>query len=194
MPALRHPGPGLPRPLADDELARGLRAGDEACLTEAYRRWSPMVHALAWRCLGDAREAEDVTQQVFLGVWRGRGGYRPDRGALPGWITGIARRKIADALSARTRRGELVSSAASSLGPADSGSAQPETLLDRVVVRRELARLPAAQRQVLCLAYYEDLTQTQIAAHTGWPLGTVKSHARRGLRRLRSCLQQETDP
>ncbi|MEU6491038.1 sigma-70 family RNA polymerase sigma factor [Streptomyces sp. NPDC046984] len=194
MPALRHPGPGLPRPLADDELARGLRAGDEACLTEAYRRWSPMVHALAWRCLGDAREAEDVTQQVFLGVWRGRGGYRPDRGALPGWITGIARRKIADALSARTRRGELVSSAASSLGPADSGSAQPETLLDRVVVRRELARLPAAQRQVLCLAYYEDLTQTQIAARTGWPLGTVKSHARRGLRRLRSCLQQETDP
>ncbi|MET8781896.1 sigma-70 family RNA polymerase sigma factor [Streptomyces sp. NPDC004589] len=194
MPALRHPGPGLPRPLADDELARGLRAGDEACLTEAYRRWSPMVHALAWRCLGDAREAEDVTQQVFLGVWRGRGGYRPDRGALPGWITGIARRKIADALSARTRRGELVSSAASSLGPADSRSAQPETLLDRVVVRRELARLPAAQRQVLCLAYYEDLTQTQIAARTGWPLGTVKSHARRGLRRLRSCLQQETDP
>ncbi|MBW8698942.1 ECF RNA polymerase sigma factor RpoE [Streptomyces sp. MBT84] len=194
MPVLRHPGPGLPPPLADDELARGLGEGDEACLTEAYRRWSPMVHALAWRCLGDAREAEDVTQQVFLGVWRGRGGYRPDRGALPGWITGIARRKIADALSARTRRGELVSSAASRLGPPDSPGGQPETLLDRVVVRRELARLPAAQRQVLCLAYYEDLTQAQIAARTGWPLGTVKSHARRGLRRLRSCLQQETAP
>ncbi|MFC9096704.1 RNA polymerase sigma factor [Streptomyces sp. NPDC057072] len=194
MPVLRHPGPGLPPPLADDELARGLREGDEDCLTEAYRRWSPMVHALAWRCLGDAREAEDVTQQVFLGVWRGRGGYRPDRGALPGWITGIARRKIADALSARTRRGELVLSAASRLGPADSPGAQPETLLDRVVVRRELDRLPAAQRQVLCLAYYEDLTQAQIAVLTGWPLGTVKSHARRGLRRLRSCLQQEIAP
>ncbi|MEV6991032.1 sigma-70 family RNA polymerase sigma factor [Streptomyces sp. NPDC093228] len=194
MPVLRHPGPGLPPPLADDELARGLGEGDEACLTEAYRRWSPMVHALAWRCLGDAREAEDVTQQVFLGVWRGRRGYRPDRGALPGWITGIARRKIADALSARTRRGELVSSAASRLGSPDSPGAQPETLLDRVVVRRELARLPAAQRQVLCLAYYEDLTQAQIAARTGWPLGTVKSHARRGLRQLRSCLQQETAP
>ena len=65
--------------LADEELARRLVAGDEACLAEAYRRWSTLVHALARRSLGDAEEAADVTQLVFLGVWRGRRGFRPDR-------------------------------------------------------------------------------------------------------------------
>ncbi|MGW2935327.1 sigma-70 family RNA polymerase sigma factor [Streptomyces sp. NPDC055722] len=181
----------VPGSLADEELAEGLVAGDEACLTETYLRWSALVHTLAWRSLGDAKEAEDVTQLVFLGVWRGRGGYRPDRGALPGWIVGIARRKIADALSARARRSDLVASAGSRLNPADQSAAQPESVLDRVVVGRALSRLPAAQQRVLRLAFYEDLTQTQIAARTGWPLGTVKSHARRGLHQLRRCLQQQ---
>ncbi|MBL1084621.1 sigma-70 family RNA polymerase sigma factor [Streptomyces actinomycinicus] len=177
------PGPG------DAYLVQGLAAGDDACLALVHRRWSPMVHALAWRTLGDATEAEDVTQQVFLGVWRGCAGYRPDRGTVAGWITGITRRKIADALSARTRRGELVAAAAAALSPDEPAAGRPEATLDRVVVRHALARLPAPQQRVLCLAYYEDLTQTQIAERTGWPLGTVKSHARRGLHQLRRTLE-----
>lgn len=192
MPLEQRPDRGS-GPLTEEELALGLVAGDEECLTEAYRRWSALVHTLAWRALGDATEAEDVTQQVFLGVWRGRGGYRPDRGTLPGWIVGIARRKTADALSARTRRGDLVTCVGSALGPAGPPAACPETVLDRVLVRRELTRLPAPQKRVLCLAFYEDLTQAQIAARTGWPLGTVKSHARRGLHRLRHCLGQDAE-
>ncbi|BAC68925.1 RNA polymerase subunit sigma-24 [Streptomyces avermitilis] len=177
--------------LADEELARGLMNGDEACLTAAYHRWSALVHTLARRTLGDVREAEDVTQQVFLGVWRGRAAYRPERGALGGWIVGITRRKIADALAARTRRRDLVTSAGSVMLLADGAGELPEAALDRVLVRHELAKLPAPQQQVLRLAFFEDLTQTQIARRTGWPLGTVKSHARRGLRQLRRCLQQE---
>ncbi|MFB7326298.1 sigma-70 family RNA polymerase sigma factor [Streptomyces sp. NPDC056190] len=175
----------------DEELARGLVAGDDACLAAAYHRWSALVHTLAWRSLGDPKEAEDVTQQVFLGVWRGRHGYRPERGPLAGWIVGITRRKIADALSARTRRGELVAAAGSALGTADPAGGRPEAALDRVLVRYELDRLPAAQRRVLRLAVFEDLTQTQIAARTGWPLGTVKSHARRGLHQLRRRLEPQ---
>ncbi|MFI9646476.1 sigma-70 family RNA polymerase sigma factor [Streptomyces sp. NPDC052040] len=189
----QHSGP-LPAPdtLTDEAVARGLVAGDEACLTAAYRRWSPLVEHMALRSLGDAREAEDVTQQVFLGVWRGRGGYRAERGALPGWIVGITRRKIADALAARSHRGELVASVGAAPAPAGPVDARPEAVLDRVLVRGELARLPAAQQRVLHLAFYEDLTQTQIAARTGWPLGTVKSHARRGLLQLRRCLERQT--
>ncbi|MGW4909370.1 RNA polymerase sigma factor [Streptomyces sp. NPDC004270] len=175
----------------DEELARGLVAGDEDCLEAAYHRWSALVHTLAWRSLGDAREAEDVTQQVFLGVWRGRRGFCPERGSIGGWITGITRRKIADALTARTRRLAVIASAGSSLTLADPTARQPDAALDRVVVLHELAKLPAPQQRVLRLAFYEDLTHTQIAERTGWPLGTVKSHARRGLRRLRGCLQQE---
>ncbi|MET8815038.1 sigma-70 family RNA polymerase sigma factor [Streptomyces sp. NPDC004549] len=173
----------------DQEIARGLVAGDERCLAAAYHRWSPLVYTLARRALGNAGEAEDVTQQVFLGVWRGRAGYRAERGPLPGWIVGIARRKIADALAARTRRGELVTAAGTAL-PGPKAAPEPESALDRVLVRRELGRLPAAQRRVLYLAFYEDLTQPQIAARTGWPLGTVKSHARRGLHRLRCGIER----
>ncbi|RSO03180.1 RNA polymerase subunit sigma-24 [Streptomyces sp. WAC 05379] len=181
-----------PAPAGEEELERGLVSGDEACLDALYRRWSPLVHTLAWRALGDAREAEDVTQQVFLGVWRGRQGYRPERGTVAGWISGITRRKIADALSARTRRSDLVASAGTRLSPDEGGSDRfAEAALDRVVVRDALAGLPDAQQRVLRLTFYEDLTQTQIAERTGWPLGTVKSHARRGLHRLHHRLRED---
>jgi RNA polymerase sigma-70 factor (ECF subfamily) len=178
----------------DEELARGLAEGDEACLAAVYHRWSALVHSLAARSLGDAREAEDVTQQVFLGVWRGRHGYRPERGAMAGWIVGIARRKIADALSARTRRLDLLTSVASATAPlaALAHTDEPsEAVLNRVLVGHALAGLPPAQQRVLRLAFYEDLTQSQIAERTGWPLGTVKSHARRGLHQLRRGLWEE---
>ncbi|WP_372348621.1 sigma-70 family RNA polymerase sigma factor [Streptomyces sp. KL116D] len=176
----------LEESLADEQIAEGVQRGDEACLEAAYRRWGHLVHTLAYRSLGDTREAEDVTQQVFLAVWRGRAGYHRERGAFAGWIVGITRRKVADALTARTRRADLVSAAERTL------SLRPQTtddmarkVLDQVVVWHELAQLPTAQRRVLELAFYGDLTHTQIAAVTGWPLGTVKSHSRRGLNRLR---------
>ncbi|MFE4776841.1 sigma-70 family RNA polymerase sigma factor [Streptomyces sp. NPDC056713] len=175
--------------LADEEVAEGLQRGEEAYLEAAYRRWSTLVHTLAYRSLGDSREAEDVTQQVFLAVWRGRGGYNPQRGAFAGWVVGITRRKIADALTARTRRATLASAAKTSLHlaapPSDNMAGQ---VLDQVLVRHELTLLPAPQRRVLQLAFYNDLTHTQIAEVTGWPLGTVKSHSRRGLNRLRQRL------
>ncbi|MFH8467950.1 sigma-70 family RNA polymerase sigma factor [Streptomyces sp. NPDC017991] len=181
----------LEEPLTEEEVARGLVRGDEACLAAAHDRWSPLVHTLARRALGDEKEAEDVTQQVFLGMWRGRHGYRPERGALAGWIVGITKRKIADALAARTRRAELVASAGAVLVLADPVAERPEAVLDRVLVGREMAKLPTPQQRILRLAFYEDLTQTQIARRTGLPLGTVKSHARRGLHQLRHGLRRE---
>ncbi|WP_406859410.1 sigma-70 family RNA polymerase sigma factor [Streptomyces sp. HUAS MG47] len=178
------------RPLGDDDdrIARGLVRGDEYCLAAAYRRWGGLVHALAARALGDPREAEDVTQQVFVAAWRGRANFRHERGSLPAWLTGITRRKIADALTARTRRTELTAMLGAALQHEDRTDEQPERILDRMVVTEELARLPGVQRDVLELAYFADLTQTQIADRTGMPLGTVKSHARRGLQRMRQSL------
>lgn len=187
--AVRVLTPPAEPPPGDEDLARGLAEGDERCLTAAYRRWSPLVHTLARRSLGDAREAEDVTQQVFIGVWRGRRGYRPERGTLAGWIAGIARRKIADALQARSRRSDLLVSAGDRLALAPHTGDRTEATLDGLVVRAELAKLPSAQQRVLRLAIYEDLSQPQIAERTGWPLGTVKSHARRGMHRLRRGLE-----
>lgn len=173
-------------------LATGLLNGDERCFAAIYRRWGPLVHTLASRTLGDAREAEDVTQQVFLAAWRGRGGFKPERGPLGAWLVGITRRKTVDALAARSRRGELATAAAqsSTRRSAQQIAASPESALDRVLLADELSRLPRPQREVLCLAFYEDLTQAQIAERTGIPLGTVKSHARRGLHRLRRRISE----
>ncbi|MFD8008877.1 sigma-70 family RNA polymerase sigma factor [Streptomyces sp. NPDC058955] len=173
----------------DDRIARGVVGGDERCLAAAYRRWGPLVHALAARALGDAREAEDVTQQVFAAAWRGRANFRPERGTLPAWLVGITRRKIADSLAARTRRTELAASLGARLAHEDRTGEEPERVLERLVVTEELSRLPRVQRDVLELAYFADLTQTQIADRTGMPLGTVKSHTRRGLRRMRHGLE-----
>ncbi|MGC0405961.1 RNA polymerase sigma factor (sigma-70 family) [Streptomyces sp. SAI-126] len=178
---------------ADEELAQGLAAGDDACLEAAYRRFRPLVLTLAGRSLGDPKEAEDIAQQVFIGVWRGCQGYRPDRGTLAGWIVGITRRKVADALLARGRRTELVASAGSRLALTAHCGDPTQTTVDRVVVHAELAKLPSAQQRVLRLTFYEDLSQIQIAERTGWPLGTVKSHARRGLYRLRRGLEVAFD-
>ncbi|WP_405724999.1 sigma-70 family RNA polymerase sigma factor [Streptomyces sp. NBC_00028] len=178
----------------DSALVDAFLRGDETCLATVYQQWGSLVYTLARRALGDAREAEDVTQLVFLAAWRGRAGYKPDRGTLPGWLTGITRRKVADALAARTRRTELVAAAGAELMlRATDEAVRPEAAIDHVLLADEMSLLPAPQRRVLNLAFYDDLTQTQIAELTGWPLGTVKSHARRGLRRLASRLRED-DP
>ncbi|MFB7307068.1 sigma-70 family RNA polymerase sigma factor [Streptomyces sp. NPDC056192] len=179
-----------PEELADDEIGAGLARGDEYCPALFHRRWGGLVHRLASRTIGDSREAEDVTQRVFLAAWRGRRGYRPDRGPVLAWLVGITCRKIADALSARTRRTELVAVVAAALPSYAAVADTPDHLLDHIVVTGELARLPRVQRDVLTLAFtfsgYQ--TQVQIARRTDMPLGTVKSHARRGLQRLRGRL------
>ncbi|MFJ9865759.1 RNA polymerase sigma factor [Streptomyces sp. NPDC101165] len=181
-PGLAHPPPhvvdGIPLP------------ADDAAWSALHRRWGGLVHGLAQQALGDAGDAEDVTQQVFTDAWRGRHGYVPERGTPAAWLVGITRRKVADALAARARRARLAVAAASLPPvPGREAAGEPEDALDRLVVGRALRQLSSAQRQVLHLAYYEDLTQAQIARITGWPLGTVKSHTRRGLDHLRRCLE-----
>ncbi|WP_237328988.1 RNA polymerase sigma factor [Streptomyces sp. CBMAI 2042] len=174
-----------------ERLAAGFVRGDEDSFALVYRRWGALVHSLAARSLGDAREAEDVAQQTFLAAWRGRHGYHAVRGPLPGWLVGIARRKIADAHAARSRRTELAAAHAAREGAGVPGTAErPEAALDRVLVTQELRKLPPVQRQILRLAYFDDLTHVQIAERTGLPLGTVKSHARRAILRIRRSVAE----
>ncbi|WP_030543551.1 sigma-70 family RNA polymerase sigma factor [Streptomyces albus] len=176
----------------DAELAEGFARGDEACLAEAYRRWAGLVHTLAGRALGDASEAEDVTQEVFVSAWRGRAGYSPARGSLPGWLIGITRRRIADALHARGNHRDKTRRAA--VAVVDRPGDDPvDGIVDSVLVTDELRALPQPQQQILRLAFYHDFTQVQIAERLDLPLGTVKAHVRRSLGRLRTRMETDGD-
>lgn len=185
----------VPESATDADLAEGFARGSEGCLAEAYRRWGGLVHTIASRTLGDPSEAEDVTQLVFVSAWRGRAGYSPDKGTLPGWLVGITRRKIADALEARTHREQRLGDAlrAAALEAHADGEDVCDGVVDRVLVMEELAALPQPQQQILRLAFYEDLTQVQIAERMNLPLGTVKTHIRRSLGRLKHRLEVDGD-
>jgi RNA polymerase sigma-70 factor (ECF subfamily) len=173
----------------DAEVGRAFAAGDEAALAEAFRRWSGFVHTLALRSLRDDADAQDVTQQVFVNAWRGRAGFDPGRSVLAAWLTGIARNAITDVHNRRTRqrRDEMaaVATVQTVAEPIAAGMAE------RLTVADELSRLGEPQRTILRLAFYDDLTHDQISERLDLPLGTVKSHIRRSLVRLRDRLEVE---
>lgn len=164
-------------------LAVSFRRGDEDALSEAYQRYAAAVHHLGARTLYNSADVDDVTQATFVAAWLGRDGFDPARGSLLGWLLGIARRKIVDQLRAAGRDQRIAESVRLMHDPDPAPSA--EQVVDRLVVADELALLSEEQRRVLQLAFYDDMTHPQIAAVTGLPLGTVKSHLRRGMARLR---------
>lgn len=177
--------------LSDAEVGAGLRHGDLRCFATLYRRTAGLVYSVAARKLGDREEAEDVTQQVFMAAWRGRSGYDPARGPLSAWLVGITRKKTADALTARARRTLVTTTLAARHDPTHL-DVQEERSVHRLMLASSLRGLPTAQGRLVALAYYRDLTHTQIAELTGLPLGTVKSHIRRGLLTLRRRLTESS--
>ncbi|MFI5806797.1 RNA polymerase sigma factor [Streptomyces sp. NPDC051561] len=194
---IAHPAPA-PDALAGAEaaIADGLARGEEAALAAAYERWGSLVYSLALRALRDPQDAEDATQQVFFAAWRGRNGFDPARGSLGGWLVGITRHAIADGLAARTRRARLTTLATAHQEDAlrHSQHNESEEALTRVLLLETLSRLPAVQRRLLGLAIWGDLTHSQISRETGLPLGTVKSHIRRGLQALRKIIETPSFP
>lgn len=175
----------------DARLNEAFAAGDEIALAEAYRQFSPLVHTLALRSLRDSAAADDATQEVFIRVWRSRSAFDPSKARLPAWIVGITRNVIADAQAATTRETRKVLAAVEhSPDPGQAaGHAAAELLADRLLLDGELERLGEPQGSILKLAFYDDLTHSQISQKLDLPLGTVKSHIRRSLSVLRSRLE-----
>lgn len=171
-----------------EALGQAFVEGDERALKEVYGRWSPLVYTLAIRSLGDVGDAEDVTQKTFVAAWTGRTGFDPGRSRISAWLVGIAKNKIADTHDARARVRRLQQELASSTRPGDFVS-EPVDLADTLIVADEIALLEPDAQAVMRLAFYDDLTHSEIAERLKLPLGTVKSHIRRSLQRMRTRLE-----
>jgi RNA polymerase sigma-70 factor (ECF subfamily) len=172
---------------------RRIASGDQAALGELYDRYGGMLLALATRVLGSPGEAEDVVQETFIQVWNKARTYDPARSSVSTWLVLLGRSRAIDRLRSR-RAGRTCGSGARS---ADSASCIPSSPADvlfrerRERVRAELAALPIVQRDVLEMAFYEGLTQTEIAERTGIALGTVKTRTLLAMKKLRAALRAE---
>ncbi|HEY2915990.1 MAG TPA: sigma-70 family RNA polymerase sigma factor [Candidatus Limnocylindrales bacterium] len=199
----------------DAALVARIAMGDEAALAEAYDRHAGLLFGSTVRFLGDREAAAEVTQDAFMALWRRATQFDPRAGSLSAWLLGIARHRAIDRFRAEARRAASRSIPLSALVGGDRDDAggsggdelptwrlteeasealvrDPATVADRrwlqAVIRTVVSELPEVERSVVLLAYSGGLSQSEIAARIGAPIGTVKSRTRRAFARLRANL------
>lgn len=178
----------------DALLMERMARGDREAFGELYDRLSRPLYTTALRILNDAREAEDVVQDVFLALWEKAADYEFLRGSPFSWAVTLTRNRAIDRIRMRQRRSDLLARST----PQDLGYASETDLADSADnlisserakhVRAALALLPAEQQEALKLAFFSGLTQQEIAEQLGEPLGTIKARIRRGLLKLRDAV------
>ena len=171
---------------SERRLVTRLRAGDPDALREAYEAYGAATFGLLVRMLGDREAAADVQQQVFTEVWRRAGQYDPRRAGLLTWVLTIARSRALDHLRKRVPEPRDPH-----LPDVRAVPSEADDVVDRWRVAHLLGRLPEEEHAVLRMRFYDDLSQSQIAAATGIPLGTVKGRMVSGLARLREMIEAE---
>jgi RNA polymerase sigma-70 factor, ECF subfamily len=183
---------------ADDaQLVAQAAGGDERAVGVLYDRYGPVVYAVAYRIVGQRADAEEVVLEAFAQAWRDAPRFEAGRGSVAGWLTMIARSRALDLVRARSRRDRITASAAADRPDASPGMSEfrsdPGGALDyderRRQVRQALDLLSPPQRQAIELAYFEGLSQSEIAERLQEPLGTVKTRVRLGMQKLRERLR-----
>jgi RNA polymerase sigma-70 factor, ECF subfamily len=177
------------------EIVAGLLSqiarNDEQAMAELYDRTRHIVYGLVLRMLRERTAAEDITQEVFMLIWRKAERFDPARGSALGWMVTISRNRALDKL--RSSKAFLSQDNSSerldTFHSPDPDPEQNSAVSERAqLVRRSLALLPPDQRRVLEMAFFDGLTQSEIASRTAVPLGTIKTRIRVGMRRLREQL------
>ncbi len=181
--------------IADREMIERIGRGDQSAFSALYDRLSRPLYSLALRMLGDAGDAQDALQDVFLQIWSRAATYNPEQSTVFSWTVLLTRSRVIDRLRARKRRLRVVDSAT---GDEDADVADASTMEsaadtadkndEAARVRSVLNNLPSEQREAIELAFFGHLTHHEIAARLGEPLGTIKARIRRGLLKLRERL------
>ena len=179
----------LPVSTSDGELIQRAADGDRSAFELLYQRYARPVFGLALRRLGDRGRAEDAVQETFASIWRSAGTYRPDRGPGAPWLYAVARNAIVD--RARSRGETTFADPPEQVSPSAGPDEQTEAAYVAWRVHRAVEDLPEHERQVLELAYWSGLSQSEIAQFLNIPLGTVKTRTRTGLARLADLLEGE---
>lgn len=173
-----------------------VAAGDSDALAELYDRFCGMLLGLATKILGNVSDAEDVLQEVFVQVWKQASRYRRGRSSVSTWLVLITRSRSIDRLRSRNVKLRTAAAAGREKG---AGHASPEGLGNvleeerRKRMTRLLAELPEEQRRALEMAYYQGMTQREIAEASGTPLGTVKTRTLLAMKKLRAALEDEIE-
>jgi RNA polymerase sigma-70 factor (ECF subfamily) len=177
------------------EAVRLLTQGDSNALQFLYQRYASGILALLSRMLGSSAEAEEQLQEVFWVLWREAARFDPERGSLRAWLYTMARRRALDILRARQSRPQPGHEEDVSQSPSRQNEKSDETPEQSAshneranAVSEAIAQLPAKQREVLDLAYFQGLSQYEIAAKLNVPIGTIKSRVRDAMIRLRQPL------
>ena len=180
-----------PASYQDAELMRKVAQGDKSAFGYLFDRYSQLALNLAWRVLNEKQEAEDVVQEVFMHLWRNASSYDRQRGNLSTWIVMIARSRSIDKLRSRKARhffdsnSEGVESLSEQLSDPSNNL---KNLENRLLVRKAFGSLPVEQRIAIEMAYYEGMSQSEIADALREPLGTIKTRIRSGLIKLKQVL------
>ncbi|MCK6549354.1 sigma-70 family RNA polymerase sigma factor [Myxococcota bacterium] len=173
---------------ADEPLLPRVARGDRAAMQACIDRYGGLVLAIASRFVRGRAEAEDATQEAFIALWRSAGRFDPARASERTFVAMIAKRRIIDQRRAEGRRPSIAPGEHTLERVASEAHVALERLPEAQRAVAALAELPAERREVIHLAVFEGLTQDEIATAKGLPLGTVKSHFRRGLEAVRSAL------
>jgi RNA polymerase sigma-70 factor (ECF subfamily) len=178
----------------DVELLKAIAAQDEVALAQLYDRYRAILFGLLMRILNNREEAEDVLQELFLQVWRRAADFDENRGRPFTWLVTMARSRGIDRLRALASRERVAVAGARDEAEAVSDAASDAFRSEqRGLVTNALAQLPDEQKRPLMLAYFDGLTQSEIAARLGAPLGTVKTRMRTGLLKLRELLAGKSE-
>ncbi|MEO1004425.1 MAG: sigma-70 family RNA polymerase sigma factor [Cyanobacteria bacterium J06638_38] len=179
----------------DTALMQRIAQHDQVALSLLYDRYAHVMYSLAYKMLSNAEEAEEVVLDMFSQVWRTAERYDSQRGRTDSWLFLLTRSRALDRIRRRQRKANVIeaSTIAAKVSLTTSGMTPEEALMitdRRQQVKMALAQIPPEQRQVIELAYYQGLSQSQIAKQTGISLGTVKTRVRLGLSKLKQLLQE----